>query len=198
MVAASSTILVDILTALYKPFWFSVVLSILFMFLILYAREHGWKNAAVIFWKHLRAEKEYRRLFVLVFYTVMILFRTLFERTLWTNPLSDVIGNWQIIDQNGQLNMEPLENLLLLIPFMAMLLWNFREKIIGEAGSIGKTMLQSIKISFLFSLTIEFLQLLLHLGTFQLSDLFYNTLGGIIGGLLYWIGDRVKHRKQSE
>ena len=32
---------------------------------------------------------------------------------------------------------------------------------------------------------IEMLQLLLRLGTFQLSDIFYNTLGGMIGGLMY-------------
>lgn len=98
----------------------------------------------MIFWKHFRTEKEYRRLFVLVFYTVMILFRTLFKRTLWTNPLSDVFGNWQIIDENGKLNMEPLENLILLIPFIIMLLWNFRKKIVGEAGLIGKILLQSM------------------------------------------------------
>ena len=28
----------------------------------------------------------------------------------------------------------------------------------------------------------------LRLGTWQLSDLFYNTLGGAIGGLIYYIG----------
>ena len=35
----------------------------------------------------------------------------------------------------------------------------------------------------LFSFVIEFSQLLFHLGTFQISDLVYNTLGGTIGGL---------------
>ena len=29
------------------------------------------------------------------------------------------------------------------------------------------------------------LQLLLRLGTFQLSDIFYNTVGGVVGGLMY-------------
>ena len=29
------------------------------------------------------------------------------------------------------------------------------------------------------------LQLLLRLGTFQLSDIFYNTVGGLLGGLMY-------------
>ena len=32
---------------------------------------------------------------------------------------------------------------------------------------------------------IEMLQLLLRLGTFQLSDIFYNTVGGVLGGLMY-------------
>ena len=32
---------------------------------------------------------------------------------------------------------------------------------------------------------IEMLQLLLHLGTFQRSDIFYNTVGGVLGGLMY-------------
>lgn len=38
----------------------------------------------------------------------------------------------------------------------------------------------------------DFLQLFLRLGTFQLSDLCYNTLGGAIGGVLYWMGWKVK------
>ena len=33
---------------------------------------------------------------------------------------------------------------------------------------------------------IEMLQLLLRLGTFQLSDIFYNTVGGVLGGLIYY------------
>lgn len=32
---------------------------------------------------------------------------------------------------------------------------------------------------------LEMLQLLLRLGTFQLSDIFYNTVGGVLGGLMY-------------
>jgi len=33
---------------------------------------------------------------------------------------------------------------------------------------------------------IEILQLLLRLGTFQLSDIFYNTVGGVLGDMCYW------------
>ena len=41
------------------------------------------------------------------------------------------------------------------------------------------------RIAFIFSVSIEMLQLLLRLGTFQLSDIFYNTVGGVVGGLMY-------------
>ena len=38
------------------------------------------------------------------------------------------------------------------------------------------------------------LQLLLRLGTFQLSDIFYNTVGGMIGGLMYCAVMKVRKR----
>ena len=53
------------------------------------------------------------------------------------------------------------------------------------------------KTAFLFSLAIEFLQLFLRLGTFQLSDLFYNTLGGVLGGMIYWICWKIRGKKQK-
>lgn len=33
---------------------------------------------------------------LLVFYTVMILFRTLLNRDMWANPVSDLIGLWAV------------------------------------------------------------------------------------------------------
>ena len=54
-------------------------------------------------------------------------------------------------------------------------------------GSDWKKILwQSGEIAFIFSVNIEMLQLLLRLGTFQLSDIFYNTVGGVVGGLVYF------------
>lgn len=55
----------------------------------------------------------------------------------------------------------------------------------------------SIKYSFLFSLFIECGQLLLRLGTFQVSDLAQNTAGGLIGALLYYVICRVEKRQNS-
>ena len=188
------TIITNILTALYQPFWFSVILSALFMF--------TWKSypsirAAIKQWiVWFRTESTFRRMFFLVFYTVMILFRTLLNRNMWANPLSDVLGNWTIYNENGELTTECLENLALFIPFTVLLLWTYREKILGEKVSLGRAMWKSVEITFLFSFTIEMLQLFLRLGTWQLSDIFYNTLGGAIGAVVYWIGYRVKYRKK--
>ncbi len=70
----------------------------------------------------------------------------------------------------------------MMLPFSAVVLWTFQEKI----GSGWKKILwQSGKIAFIFSTSIEMLQLLLRLGIFRLSDIFYNTVGGMLGGLMY-------------
>ena len=44
------------------------------------------------------------------------------------------------------------------------------------------------------SISIEMLQLLMRLGTFQLSDIFYNTVGGVLGGLMYCAVMKVRKR----
>lgn len=113
---------------------------------------------------------------------------------MWANPLSDVLGGWGLYDKDGKLTTEAIENLILFILFTALLLWSFRERLLGEEVRLARTLWQSLKITFLFSLSIEFLQLLLRLGTFQFSDLAYNTLSGLIGGLLYWIAHKLENR----
>ena len=54
-----------------------------------------------------------------------------------------------------------------------------------------------LKFGFLFSVTIETLQLFLRLGTVQLSDIFYNTLGGTIGGLIYYLCTKLQRKKDE-
>lgn len=136
----------------------------------------------------------FRKLFLLAFVTSMILFRTLLNRNLWLNPLSNVMGGWDIWETvNGEqkLTTECIENVIMLVPFSAVVLWTFGEKI---GNSLKKILWQSGKIAFCFSISIEMLQLLFRLGTFQLSDIFYNTVGGMIGGLMYCAVMKAKKR----
>ena len=90
-------ILTNILTALYEPFGFSLLLSFLAMFFYLYAYEPEeagkvWKSAIVTWYQKFKGSVFFRKLFFLAFVTSMILFRTLLNCNLWLNPLSDVMG----------------------------------------------------------------------------------------------------------
>ena len=183
-------ILTNILTALYEPFGFSLLLSFLTMFFYLYAYEpqeagKGWKSAVVTWYQKFKENVFFRKLFLLAFVTSMILFRTLLNRILWLNPLPDVMGGWGIwetVNGEQELTTEGIENVIMTVPFSAVVMWTFGEKI---GNSWKKILWYSGKISFIFSINIEMLQLLMGLGTFQLSDIFYNTVGGVLGGLMY-------------
>ena len=74
----------------------------------------------------------FRKLFFLAFVTSLILFRTLLNRQLWMNPLSDVMGGWGIWETvNGEqkLTTECIENVIMMVPFSAAVMWTFGEKI---------------------------------------------------------------------
>ena len=194
-----TNIFTNILTALYEPFSFSLLLSFLTMFFYLYAYEpsaagKGWKSAMVTWYKKFKESVRFRKLFLLAFVTSMILFRTLLNRNLWINPLSNVMGGWGIwktVNGEQKLTTECIENVIMMVPFSAVVMWTFEEKI---GNGWKKILWYSEKIAFIFSVSIEMLQLLLRLGTFQLSDIFYNTVGGVVGGLLYCVVMKARKR----
>ena len=153
-----------------------------------------WKSAIVTWYQKFKESVFFRKLFFLAFVTSMILFRTLLNRNLWMNPLSDVMGGWGIWETvNGEqkLTTECIENVIMMMPFSSVAMWTFGEKI---GNGWKKILRESGKIAFIFSISIEMLQLLLRLGTFQLSDIFYNTVGGVLGGLLYCIAMKARKR----
>lgn len=199
MLEIISSIIKNVLTALYQPFGFSILLTILTMFFYLFATDkesagQGVKKSLCVWISRFRTSVKFRRLTFLVFYTVMILSRTLLNRYIWLHPLSNVIGNWWIYKINVttgevELTTECIENLMLFIPFSVLLMW-FKE----QKEKIKYILWTSTKTVFIFAVSIEFSQLFFHVGTFQLSDLFYNTLGGFLGGLIYWIFYKVNKR----
>lgn len=196
MIEILKEIIANVLTALYQPFIFAVILAFLFMFFYLFVKEHGIGMAFRKWWNGFKSEPDFGKIFFLTFYTTMILFRTLLNRSMWANPVSNVIGVWGLYNENNELTTEAIENLALFIPFAVLLLCSLKNNILKGKVKFASVLWQSTKIVFLFSLTIEFMQLFFRLGTFQLSDLFYNTLGGLIGGLIYWIGYKITYKKQ--
>ena len=132
------------------------------------------------------------QLFGLAFLTSMILFWTLLNRNLWMNPLSNVMGGWSIwetVNGEKQLTTECIENVILMIPFTGMVMWMFDVE--------KRVVWKSTKLGLIFSVSIEMLQLLLRLGTFQVSDIMYNTLGGMLGGIVY-LGVKKVHERLSK
>lgn len=197
MIKVFTKILTNILTALYQPFGFSLLLSFFAMFFYLYAYQpsnagKGWKEAMLTWFRTFKEDKFFRKLFLLAFVTSMILFRTLLNRNLWMNPLSNVMGGWGIwetVNGEKQLTTECIENVILMMPFTGMVMWTFDVK--------KRVVWKSIKLGLIFSVSIEMLQLLLRLGTFQISDIVYNTLGGLLGGVVYMTAKKV-HEKLSK
>lgn len=92
-------------------------------------------------------------------------------------------GIWKTVNGEQALTTEGIENVIMMVPFTGVLMWTFEEK---TGNSWRKILWDSGKTALIFSVSIETLQLLLRLGTFQLSDIFYNTVGGVIGGLMYY------------
>lgn len=194
-------IITNVLTAIYQPFAFALLLAFFTLFFYLYAYHpvnagKGWKPALGTWITEFRTNCFFRKLFLLAFFSSMILFRTLLNRDIWLNPLSDVMGGWGIwkvsSDGTKELTTECIENIILMFPFTSVLMWTMKEKLV-KVISLRTIAFKSAEIAFCFSLTIEFLQLFLRLGTFQLSDLFYNTLGGCLGGVAYWIAWKIRH-----
>lgn len=194
----------SVLLALYQPFWNAILLAFLVMFLYLYAKEHEWKknnllrNMFATWWETFKISSNFRRTFLLAFYTAMILLKTVLNRAIWPDPLEKIFGGWGLYE-NGQFTTESIENFILFVPFSSLLLWAFQKELLGESKRIwfGKIVWQVTKIVAVFSFIIEFTQLLFHLGTFQISDLTYNTLGGAVGGVIYYIGYKIISRKKS-
>ena len=148
-------IITNILTALYEPFGFSLLLSFLAMFFYLYAYEpgeagKGWKCALVTWYERFKGSVFFRKLFLLAFVTSMILFRTLLNRNLWLNPLSNVLdgwGIWKTVNGEQVLTTEGIENVIMMVPFTGVLMWTFEEK---TGNSWRKILWDSGKTAFIF------------------------------------------------
>ncbi len=87
------------------------------------------------------------------------------------------LRHWQVIGlQMTIVNLAG--NVLCFVPFGLLIPYNFRN-MIHPAGVTA--------LSCLFSVAIETVQLLFQVGCFDVDDILLNTLGGLFGGLCYWL-----------
>ena len=187
-------IIQDLLTLIYQYTGISIILSILILIVWQKAEESSWKNV----WKKLMEQfkkRKWKKRFVAVLYIVFVLQRTVFNRSPWGDPLSNVIGNWWLI-QNGIPNYEMVENILLFIPLYPLVKMSEMNK--KSKFCYKHRVIEIVLIPLFCSFLIEIFQLLLRVGTFQLSDLCYNTLGGTLGALIYYCVYLIKNKKSKK
>lgn len=95
-------------------------------------------------------------------------------------PLSNIWGGWAIGINKYYFDFSVIWNILIFIPMCTFVFFHDRY-IRHKRRTYFQTAIISTTISFLNSLVIENMQIIFRVGTFQISDLFYNTLGGFLG-----------------
>ena len=186
-------VIVDVLSVIYQTAGAACLLAVLIMCVYMLGRKQGVGPVARAWVYQFRQSSWFRRHFFLTFYTCMMLFRTILCRSVWGNPLENVLGIWGL-HHDGKIYTENFENLILFMPFIMLLFWAREEKDHTKDKKVQEVLLNSFEISFCFSLAIETCQLFLKIGTFQLTDLCFNTLVGMIGGVIYWGFERTRNR----
>ena len=140
-----------------------------------------------------------RRRFRLLLYTItyifMLLYRTVLCRTSDYKPLENVWGGWgiEVFEYTGIDYGTLIGNILMFVPLTVITLFTFGDVF----SSVKEMIIKCMAFSFCVSLIIELLQLIFHKGTFQISDIVYNTLGGLAGvGIYILIQTKIIGRKK--
>lgn len=147
---------------------------------------------------------------IFIAYTFLILYITLLGRHHY-DPLSAVWSGWIIKKNGNHWNFDALGNILMFIPWtlsMGFAFPRFMGYNSGEESKVGSgesnpqssrlnsTVKRALLISFCFSAFIECTQLIFSIGTFQISDLVYNTISGGIGVWVYvWVKRNIQRKK---
>lgn len=150
----------------------------------------GLKKCLIHQWHKLRMDKITRYRFAFFTILFMVLSRTLICRRIWQCPWENIIGKWGIFTSEGTLNKEGMLNVFLFVP-----LAYFGVLVFCQQDGLDKEILFNIvKTSFDFSCLIEICQLFFKVGTFQLSDIFQNTVGGFIGVVVWAMRQKIMKR----
>lgn len=124
-------------------------------------------------------------LLAFIVYTAYILTSTIIGRY-WANPLTSIWNGFGLLKANGEINTDLFTNLIMFVPYTFLYIKVFKPQSVWKTGLL---------LSLGTSLFIELSQLVGWLGNFQIADILYNIIGGLIGCgiwcLIQWI--RQKH-----
>jgi glycopeptide antibiotics resistance protein len=101
------------------------------------------------------------------------------------------MGIWGLHDSEGQLYTQNIENVVLFIPLLY--LWLLINKKKNEGKKRISVLAHGVCTAICITLSIEFLQVFLRVGTIQITDILFNILGGTLGTILFLlVGNRKK------
>ena len=164
------SILVRNCVTLFKLLPRAVVLTIIITLAYLFIKDNSRKEIRD---KLLSVIKRPWLVLFLLFLS-FILVCTLFSRQTIV-PYRSIFSDFKLYN-NGRWNMGCMENIILFVPYTFFYL---------QALTPSKSLKAAFLLAFLTSIFVELLQLIFWLGAFQLSDLLYNVIGGMIGWLLW-------------
>lgn len=134
---------------------------------------------------------KFMNIILLILYLILLLQMTLIGR-IHTDPLSAVFTGWLPFKRyDGTWNIDTIYNIFLLTPLTFFLSKSFPH--ITKKNLFKKMILISFGISFF----IEINQLIFAIGTFQVSDLVYNTISGVIGGVIYRMSYKITSEQEK-
>ena len=150
----------------------AIALSFIVVFAYLFIRDNNRKEI----WDKFVSIINKPWLVLYLLFLSFILVCTLFSRQSIV-PYKSVFKGLRLYDK-GRWSIECIENIILFVPYTFFYL---------QALAPEKPLKAAFLLALLTSLFIEFSQLFFWLGAFQLSDLIYNVIGGMIGWLLWFI-----------
>lgn len=163
---------------------FPLLIVVLFcIFKILYDYKKGNENGNFVSYFLFRVKnknfilKSMLSLYLLINVNSTVFSRFRLERM---EPLANIWGGWGIGINKYFFDFSAIWNILMFLP-MCTFVFFYDRHIREKRRTYFQTAIISTAISFFNSLIIELMQLIFRVGTFQISDLFYNTLGGILG-----------------
>lgn len=141
-----------------------------------------------------RCTIRYFVMFIWSYYLSVVLHITIISREYRDDVWGHIFEGWGALDKAEC--AEAIENTVMLLPII-LLLFIGVGRLIFKKIEFKNIIITSFKIIFATSLSIELIQARLGRGTFQIADLVYNTLGGCIGGLIYYVMAKIADRLEK-
>ena len=173
-----------------------VLFGVIISFIIFFIEKLGIKNIMFGIKEKFILELNYKWKILFYTYLYFILKKSLLNRSKgMKNSLEFAFKrDWLFLVKDTWSRVQAVENILFFIPISFFFSLAFFNKKKYELQLLKKI----LKFSFLLSLFIELTQLILTIGTFQLSDIVYNVLGGIIGYILAILVNCINNFRKKE